>query len=1234
METAARQHSEESAAKATARVERESASHEQTRPDFPNAVMRLQRTHGNRFVQRMVRAGVVRAKLKISEPGDQYEQEADRVAERVMRMPAREPSGEEEQETHSHTQHEQVQRACAPCEEEQKIQRMCSGCEDEQKVQRLAADEEEEQVQRLASAPGQLQRQAAQEEEPPASLNELDSPLTLREVTRDGLDSPPTLWAKRKAGGGGAKMLARSADEGGHAPRSDSLDEGALQSGGQPMPPSVRTFYEDRFGRDFGNVRVHTGAESERANEDVSAYAFTYGNHVWLGRGQSVEPSFLLAHELAHVVQQKQPPLMRSARGKSSSGGRGKEDSADDKDARQSQTTGGELQVQRFIPYWEPYDSGGTDTHAMVLPEMGKKNNIFTEAPVPNANKDGDGHGKRGIADLYDASTTVGLFFVAHQKPQELGSDRKLMKGGAKFAHKTSAAPKLGLTGGIVDVDSAPKEIKVGDLKPTNLSIEALLGTGQLNHYIKGFKLAQTEVDEAPSVKPAGAKWGPISARTFTSSELTVPDEFVYPDSGNKQAAKKLVLKNMSKVVYNPKPQVTGKLFVAADPSRAGIWNYFWYPDRAIKPAELPPKVRSLGPEIERRVIDPLITAPLQKAKKAKPILASAAPPQKQRAAAASHLFISHNPALVLRRNGPATAPAKDNFDFNEWKKSHDDLTKEFGAESKTEAFKDAEGALLAARAQEHEKQKTGVALPEVASSVKEQSKTLGKVEFWTGASSLPFGYLRRIFGMAFVKVAQLFIKVRDKFRELLKGKRRTGEKGGLLGAALKAAFSVLKLAGAYVIGKTVDRLMESLTTGVTEKVTALFNFDGMTEVEKKIEEVKKLQADFEKKAVDTVEALLGKTVGPYLETLKQIEEVQRVVSDIVQIVNLVRWGARVVACLSPPGWGCLWILAQSVIEELAARAAETCWFKKKITPLISKVKFVADLPKDLADLIIDKIRGFLPEPVHDIFAKLDRSSMQVAEGDIDCDEDDSKTPITPEQQELMNMQEQLGEEKFQALQALAQKSGVPKDKPLSAADIKKLTEMIQSSGVTADQLKEYAENYPTAPQGMSGDIGAFIDSVKGGATQTPAGGTPPATPPAQTPGSSQPADEKDTKPSDSGGGDVVVADAKDRPFQKVGDEKVPDAIVRVVNQSWSHTVGTTPDIDMMGFSKGKAVVLVKFIKSKVTTRVWFPKGSDETSASHLIVSYKLLQGVDFSPLPGGLPRDELVKAALEKKKS
>ena len=47
----------------------------------------FQRNIGNQAVQRLFESGVIQPKLKIGQPGDVYEQEADRVADQVMRMP-------------------------------------------------------------------------------------------------------------------------------------------------------------------------------------------------------------------------------------------------------------------------------------------------------------------------------------------------------------------------------------------------------------------------------------------------------------------------------------------------------------------------------------------------------------------------------------------------------------------------------------------------------------------------------------------------------------------------------------------------------------------------------------------------------------------------------------------------------------------------------------------------------------------------------------------------------------------------------------------------------------------------------------------------------------------------------------------------------------------------------------------------------------------------------------------
>ena len=89
-----------------------------------------------------------------------------------------------------------------------------------------------------------------------------------------------------------------------HASAGTLFRSGTLVSGGAPLSESVRTFFEPRFDRDLGHVRVHTGPTAEDQTSAIDAQAFTYASHVWLGRGHAEAPSWLMAHELAHVVQQ------------------------------------------------------------------------------------------------------------------------------------------------------------------------------------------------------------------------------------------------------------------------------------------------------------------------------------------------------------------------------------------------------------------------------------------------------------------------------------------------------------------------------------------------------------------------------------------------------------------------------------------------------------------------------------------------------------------------------------------------------------------------------------------------------------------------------------------------------------------------------------------------------------------------------------------------------------------
>jgi hypothetical protein len=182
-------------------------------------LLNMQRVVGNQAVQRMLRAHLIQAKLTINQPGDEYEEEADRVADQVMRMQlpdSASPPGD------AHPQDLPLQRKCAECEEKEKVQRNSDG---------------------------------------------------------GGLPAAPPI-----------------------------VDE-VLGSPGQPLDESTRSFFEPRFGRDFSRVRVHTDSQSSKSAESVNALAYTVGRDIVFSSGQfaleTKAGSYLLAHELAHVVQQE-----------------------------------------------------------------------------------------------------------------------------------------------------------------------------------------------------------------------------------------------------------------------------------------------------------------------------------------------------------------------------------------------------------------------------------------------------------------------------------------------------------------------------------------------------------------------------------------------------------------------------------------------------------------------------------------------------------------------------------------------------------------------------------------------------------------------------------------------------------------------------------------------------------------------------------------------------------------
>jgi len=232
------------------RLPRASVSQSRTAwPALPRHPPLLPGSPWQRAVGNQAYGGLIQTqKLTVSTPHDPYEQEADRVADEVMRGSA--PSS-------------------GPAIDSSGVQRMCTECEDE--VQRQVVDTD------TLFPPEDLKR----DEEEEARV------------------AGPTIQTKRLG------PLAPFA-----APPSVSAQLARSGAGGEPLSVETRRFMEPRFGTSFADVRVHTDAQATVMCASIDAKAFTYGRDVYFGTHwyspTTREGQHLLAHELTHVEQQGQ----------------------------------------------------------------------------------------------------------------------------------------------------------------------------------------------------------------------------------------------------------------------------------------------------------------------------------------------------------------------------------------------------------------------------------------------------------------------------------------------------------------------------------------------------------------------------------------------------------------------------------------------------------------------------------------------------------------------------------------------------------------------------------------------------------------------------------------------------------------------------------------------------------------------------------------------------------------
>ena len=141
----------------------------------------------------------------------------------------------------------------------------------------------------------------------PGDLHEVEAERIADAVMRQPSTRTPCACGGGCASCAGVSRETRAAGGSDATAAAPAAVRDVIAGPGRPLEASARAFFEPRFGRDLGDVRVHDGETAAASAEALDARAYTVGRHVVLGRGESGEGGAgrrLMAHELAHVAQQ------------------------------------------------------------------------------------------------------------------------------------------------------------------------------------------------------------------------------------------------------------------------------------------------------------------------------------------------------------------------------------------------------------------------------------------------------------------------------------------------------------------------------------------------------------------------------------------------------------------------------------------------------------------------------------------------------------------------------------------------------------------------------------------------------------------------------------------------------------------------------------------------------------------------------------------------------------------
>ncbi|HWB85235.1 MAG TPA: DUF4157 domain-containing protein [Bryobacteraceae bacterium] len=689
---------------------------------------------------------------------------------------------------------------------------------------------------------------------------------------------------------------------------------------GSSLPASSRTFMEERFGVDFGHVRVHTGTDADDLNRSLHAYAFTSGSDIFFAAGQfrpgTADGDRLLAHELTHVVQQT-GAVQRST----------------------------ETRVQTLrLGNW---------AHKGIQDRLIADNpDLLGEVHIPGALSpdaeaaagfDIDNLDKRGFADLYRSAGNIvsGIrsMPVKASSPEAVGDPPRryvnVGTGGKRpiLGKTPTRSPKIKSRRPYVidDKPGFPATFEIGELKPQYLEeFPDALGTGiiQVKDYIDGFhafadRAANTDFKGQIKTVPNGspmeyAKFGKAGKAIKIPVEIDLTQRKSQPSTADPK-----------KAFFNR--EATKRVWVITDPHEPGVLRYLLLSDPKARPPRYKPDLEEQNKQIEalvKRFPPGPAKWPNKLGKKSKP---GTAPP--------GTVFVQRKSC-----DSPADLEGTWKADWCKWEEDRAKWAGTKGTSGTASEFlkKEAEG-----RKHEIEVEKTFGLFHE---EVPEEEKKLKRVSLWAGPFGKLLGQMRFRFPALFVRVAAIFEKIKQKFGDFVGGAKAKIESAT---GWQKAAFEVITRAFVIILQTLVSEAFADASNCVWGVVTNVVNYY----VQEATEEIAKALGPIRDK-LDALKTDLEKTYEPLISTVTKVLSVIDKARELWSMLTDIEYGLRIlieaISCASPPALGCLWGLVAQVGFDLAAG--------KAIATNLFRTKIAQPAARKLLDStgVGNKIRGFI----------------------------------------------------------------------------------------------------------------------------------------------------------------------------------------------------------------------------------------------------------------------------------